>query len=83
MQATKLTKQQIYKAIDELPPESLPEVAQFLEFLKFKQAQEQAIPQKRIVKLGGLWKDQPEITDEDIAEARREMWSKFGERDDL
>ncbi len=47
MKATNLTKQQIYKAIDELPPESLSEVAQFLEFLKFKQAQGQAIPQKQ------------------------------------
>ncbi len=83
MKTTNLTKQQLYKTIDELPPESLSEVAQFLEFLKFKQARGQAIPQKRIVKLGGLWKDQPEITEEDIAEARREMWGKFGERDDL
>lgn len=34
---------------------------------------------RNIVKLGGLWKRAPEITEEDIAQARREMWGRLGE----
>ena len=36
---------------------------------------------KRIVKLGGLWAGTPEITEQDIAEARRDMWGHLGDRD--
>jgi sRNA-binding protein len=36
---------------------------------------------KRIVKLGGLWAGTPEITEQDIAQARKEVWGKFGDRD--
>ncbi|MBI5650175.1 MAG: hypothetical protein HZC40_07000, partial [Chloroflexi bacterium] len=36
---------------------------------------------KRIIKLGGLWAGTPEITEQDIAQARKEMWGKFGDRD--
>ena len=36
---------------------------------------------KRIVKLGGLWAGTPEITEQDIAEARRDMWGRLGDRD--
>jgi hypothetical protein len=35
---------------------------------------------KRIVKLGGLWADTPEITDQDIREARQAIWKNFGKR---
>lgn len=38
-------------------------------------------PRRKIVKLEGLWKDSPEITEEDIAEARREMWGCLGKRE--
>ena len=34
-----------------------------------------------IVRLGGLWKG-VEITEEDIAEARQEMWGRMGEDDE-
>lgn len=33
----------------------------------------------KIVKLGGLWKDSPEITEEDITQARHEMWGRLGD----
>ncbi len=33
---------------------------------------------KRVVKLGGLWVGTPEITEQDIAEVRREVWGQFG-----
>ena len=36
---------------------------------------------KRIVKVGGLWMGTPEITEQDFAEARREMWRHLGDRD--
>jgi len=32
----------------------------------------------KIVKLGGLWKGAPEITEEEITQARREMWGRLG-----
>lgn len=34
----------------------------------------------QIVKLGGLWKDVPEITEEEITQVRREMWGRLGQR---
>jgi prevent-host-death family protein len=37
--------------------------------------------ERRIVKLGGLWKDVPEITEDKIAQARREMWGHLTERE--
>lgn len=40
---------------------------------------ESFIPKRgKIVKLGGLWEG-IDITEEDIAQARREMWGKFGQ----
>ncbi len=33
---------------------------------------------KQTVRLGGLWRG-VSISEEDVAEARREMWGKFGE----
>ena len=36
---------------------------------------------RRIVKLGGLWAGTREITEQDIAEARRAVWSSFGQRE--
>jgi hypothetical protein len=50
-------------------------------FRKSEAEAERLTREKRIVKLGGLWREQPEITEEDIAEVRREMWGGFGERE--
>ena len=72
-------KNKITSALDFLPPESLRLLRGFVAFLRSRA--EQSAPQGRIVKLGGLWAGTPEITEEDIAEARREMWGHFGERE--
>ena len=67
-----VTKEQIIYILDKLPPESLREVQQFIDFLRFKS-------QKRIdepaVAIGGLLKGY-RFNEEDIAQARREMWGR-------
>lgn len=65
------------RSLANLPAESLDEVSQFVEYLQFKAAHQP----RPIVRLGGLWKNYEPITDEDIAQARREMWGHVGERD--
>lgn len=79
MGAVEEKKQKIHRLVDRLPLEQL-EVAE--------QPLEQLLPEgrvtvregKRIVKLGGLWEETGvDITEEDIAEARREMWGRLGE----
>lgn len=72
-----VTKQLIIDELEALPPESFPELQAFIEFLRFKSEKEP----KKLIQLGGLWKDLPPVTEEDIAEARREMWGQFGERE--
>ncbi len=66
------TKEQIIYMLDRLPPESLREVQQFLDFLRFK-SQEQA--REPAIALGGLLNGY-RFTEEDIAQARREMWGR-------
>jgi hypothetical protein len=71
-----MLKLEITSALDLLPPDSLRLLRDFVAFLRSQV--EQPIPQERVVKMGGLWADTPEITEKDIAEARQEMWSNFG-----
>lgn len=63
-------QQQIIDTIQQLPEDKLAEVVDFLTFLKHKY---QPDTEKKIVKLGGLWKGF-EPSDQEIQEARREMW---------
>jgi len=57
----------------ELSPEKQKEVLEFVESLAEKNG-----PQKPLRSLRGLWADLGiDITEEDIAEARREMWGSF------
>ena len=65
-----VTKDQIIHTLDELPPESLHEVQQFLDFLRFK-GQQQA--RTSAIALRGLLAGY-RFTEEDIAQARRKMW---------
>jgi len=67
-----VTKEQIVHTLDELPPESLREVQQFLDFLRFKRQRQQRM-RKPAVALGGLLTGY-RFTEEDIIQARREMW---------
>ncbi|MFB0535445.1 MAG: hypothetical protein ACETWR_10725 [Anaerolineae bacterium] len=67
-----MIKEQIIHTLDELPPESLREVQQFLDFLRFKNQNRARQP---ALALGGLL-DGYRFTEEDIAQARREMWGR-------
>jgi len=66
------TKEQIIHTLDVLPPESLREVQQFLDFLRFKSQQRTREP---AIALGGLLEGY-RFTEEDIAQARCEMWGR-------
>ena len=56
-----------------LPPEKQKEVLEFAESLKQTNG-----PPKPLRSLEGLWADLDiDITEEDISEARREMWGNF------
>lgn len=72
--------QKIYKQVQDLPPESLLELDNFIEFLRFKaqasRADDQVVPSLRIIKLGGILRGY-DFSPELLAEARREMWKKF------
>ena len=61
-----------------LPVESLELLSEFVTLLQNRV--KQTPPQPNVIKLEGLWAGSPEITAEDIAEARQEMWANFGER---
>jgi mRNA-degrading endonuclease RelE of RelBE toxin-antitoxin system len=66
-------EQQVLEKLRDLPPEKQKEVLDFVDFLKEKNGQK-----KPLKSLRGLWKDlNIHITEEDIAEARREVWDNF------
>lgn len=77
MKTSVSVKQHIYQTLEALPLGSLNEVAEFLEYLTFKAKTRQPGLEKRPVKLEGLWKHIPDITEEEIAEARQEMWGSL------
>ena len=80
MASSTSTKTQIVRALDDLPPESLISVAEFVEFLRAKATQTPRTPQ-RVVKLGGLWKGYS-FSEEDLRAARREAWASLGQNFD-
>jgi hypothetical protein len=63
-------QQQIINTIKELPEEKLAVVVDFVTSLK---GEYQPCAEENIVKLGGLWEGF-EPTDEEIQEARKEIW---------
>lgn len=66
-------EQQVVKERRDLTPEKQKEVLEFVDSLK-----KQAGPKKPLRSLPGLWADlNILITEEDIAQARREMWGNF------
>jgi hypothetical protein len=81
MKTSASVKQRIYQTLEALPLGSLNEVAEFLEYIKFKATTRKPGLEQRPVKLEGLWKHIPDITEEEIAEARKEMWGSL--RSDL
>lgn len=72
-----ISAKQIYEQARELSPENLADLAQYVEFLRFKAqrgAKEITAPGKlRVVKLRGALKGY-DFSPELLAEARREMW---------
>jgi hypothetical protein len=67
-------EQQVVEKLRDLPPEKQQEVLDFVDFLKAKNGD----PKKPLRSLRGLRADlNIHITEEDIAEARREMWGNF------
>ncbi|HEY66561.1 MAG TPA: hypothetical protein G4O02_18585 [Caldilineae bacterium] len=81
MPAQEGLKERVMATLDTLPEEALEEVAMFLEYLEYKLGRHSPheTPYKP-VSLGGLWEGAT-ITEEDIAEIRREIWGHFGERE--
>jgi hypothetical protein len=66
-------EQQVLEKLRELPPEKQKEVLDFVDFLKQRNGSSQ--PRRSLL---GLWADLGiRISEEDIAEARREMWGNF------
>ncbi len=66
-------EQQVLEKLRDLPPEKQKEVLDFIDFLKERNG-----TNKLRRSLRGLWKDlNIDITEEDIAQARREMWGNF------
>jgi Protein of unknown function (DUF2281) len=66
-------EQHVLEKLRDLPPQKQKEVLDFVDFLKEKNG-----PEKRLRSLRGLWADlNIHITEEDIAQARREMWGNF------
>jgi hypothetical protein len=66
-------EEQVLEKLRDLPPEKQKEVLEFVDALKEKNG-----PKKPRRSLHGLWADlNIHITEEDIAEARREMWGNF------
>jgi len=66
-------EQQVLEKTRDLPPEKEKAVLDFVDFLREKTG-----AKKPLRTLRGLWKDLDiDITEEDIAQARREMWGHF------
>ena len=65
--------EQVVEKVRELPADKQQEVLDFVDFLSVRNGTTR--PRRS---LRGLWKDlNVDITKEDIAEARREMWGNF------
>lgn len=79
--ASALTIQQIHQQIDNLPPESLAELTDYLEFLRFKANKTAPLQPSplRVIKLRGILKGH-DFSPESLVTARREMWRKFQEQ---
>lgn len=66
-------EQQVVETLRDLPPEKQKEVLAFVHSLK-----EENGAKGPLRSLRGLWSDlNIQITEEDIAEARRQMWGNF------
>jgi len=70
-------EQSVLEKMQELPPDKQQEVLDFVEFLHHKSSTKQ--PRRS---LKGLWADLGvDISEEDIAEVRKELWQDFSRED--
>ena len=68
-------EQAVLERLKQLPPDKQLEVLDFAEFLRQKNGH---APKQPLRSLEGIWADlNVKITEEDIAQARREMWGNF------
>lgn len=74
-------KKNIITSLDKIPPEGLKEVQAFLDFIRFKSQKKTAKSSPYVpIVMGGLWEGE-EITEQDIADIRKEMWGNLDKRD--
>jgi hypothetical protein len=78
MQTATATTQSIIEQIKGLPPESLDDLASYVDYLSYKTRRVDPVERPlHIVKLGGLLEGYDvDVSPEKLAEARREMWRK-------
>ncbi|MFS8119550.1 MAG: DUF2281 domain-containing protein, partial [Microcoleus sp.] len=70
-------EQAVLDKLRELPPERQQEVLDFAEFL-----QQKSIVKRPLKSVKGMWAHLDiDITEEDIAQARKEMWKNFPRED--
>jgi hypothetical protein len=77
METVQEKKEKLHQLVDSLPPDRLAAAEMLMEQLQ-REARVAMKDGKLIVRLGGLWKD-VNISEEDIAEARQEMWEQMGQ----
>ena len=72
-------RERILALVEALPEEALPNVVSFLETERERLANRGQDKRPYIpTPMGGLWRG-AKITEQDIAEARREMWGRFAD----
>ena len=66
-------EQQVLEKLRDLPPDKQKEALDFVDFLKGKNSRKK--PRRSLL---GLWENlNTHVTEEDIAQARREMWGNL------
>lgn len=70
-------EQAVLEKLRDLPPDKQQEVLNFTEFLHHK-----VTPKRPLRSVKGLWSDlKIDLTEEDISQARKEMWGNFPRED--
>jgi len=73
MALSSVLQEEILRALNDLSPEAVTEVRQFVEFLKFKAETVSGGPPRAI----GGWLKGYRFANAEIAQARAEMWARF------
>lgn len=82
MRNLEMLRAELSSTIAGLPPQSLQTLADFAEFLRARSVESsRAQAGRRILTLGGSGRGTRPVTEQDIAEARKQMWGDFGDRE--